>query len=90
MGKHESHTGQIAVKGLLPGVASHVRLECVTACMRESLAIATPPLARVLLLAVLNVRVVDVLDKLVHVALVTGRTAVPVANGDLILEVFFV
>jgi hypothetical protein len=57
--------------------------------MGHAFPVARHPLARVLLLPVLNVRVVDVLDQLIHIALVASRTAVPIANGDLILKIFF-
>jgi hypothetical protein len=65
-----------------------VRLEGVARGVRQAFAVAAHPLARVLLLPALDVRVVDVLDQLVHVAHVAGRAAVPVADGDLVLEVF--
>lgn len=70
-------------------MASHVSLQGVATRMRQALAVAASPLARVFLLAVLNVRVVDVLDQFVHVALVSSGTAVPVANCHLVLEILF-
>lgn len=70
-------------------MASHVSLQSVATGMRQPFAVAAAPLARVFLLTILNVRVVDVLDQLVHVALVSCGTAVPVANRHLILEILF-
>src|SRR5699024_8375186 len=90
LGYAGSLTRQVAVEWFLSRVAAHMGLESVAASVRETLAGAALPLARVLFLPVLDVRVVDVLDELVHVALVAGRAAVPVADGHLVLEVLLV
>ena len=83
-------TRQVAVEGLLPSVASHVRFQSITASMGEAFAVAAPPFARVLFLSVFDVRVVYVFDQLVHVALVASRATVPVAHGDLVLEIIVI
>lgn len=69
-------------------MAPHVSLQGIATGMRQALSVAASPFARVLFLTVLNVRIVNVLNQLVHVALVSCRAAVPVADGDLVLEVF--
>jgi hypothetical protein len=58
--------------------------------MVKSFASTSLPLARVLLLPALNMRVVDVLNQPVHVAQVAYGTPVPVALGDLVLKVLIV
>jgi hypothetical protein len=57
--------------------------------MRQALPVAASPLARVFLLSIFNMRVVNVLNQLVHVPLVSRGTAVPVANRHLVLEILF-
>lgn len=71
-------------------MASHVGLQGVATGMRQALPIATPPLTSVLLLSILNMRVVDMLNQFVHISLVSGWTAIPVANRDLILKIFLI
>ena len=68
-------------------MAPHVRLERIATGMRQALAVTCPPLACVLLLSVLDVRIVNMLNQLIHVALVASRAPVPIANGHLVLEV---
>lgn len=68
----------------------HVRLEGIAASMWQALPVASPPLTRILLLPVLNVRVVDMLDQFVHIALVAGWATIPVADGHLVLKILFV
>lgn len=71
-------------------MAAHVRLEGISTSMRKTLSCAAHPLARILLLSVLNMRVVNVFDEFVHVPLVTRRATVPVAFRYLFLEILLI
>lgn len=86
----DTHTGQIAIERFLPGVAPHVCLECVPAGVWHALPRAADPFACVLLLPALNVVVMDMLDKPVHVPHVPGPAPFPRADCDLLLEVILV
>ena len=71
-------------------MAAHVRLEGVATGMRKTLSGTTHPFTRVLLLPILNVRVVNVFDQLVHIALLSRWTPIPVTFRNLLLKVLFV
>lgn len=78
------------MKGLLARVAAHMRLERVAAGMGHAHARAASPLAGVLLLAVLDVVVADVLNQSVHVTKIASLTAIPGADSDLLLKLLLV
>jgi hypothetical protein len=66
---------QGAVEGLLACVASHVGAEGVAAGVRQTLSTAAFPFAAVFLLSLADVDGMDVVDEVVHVALL-GLSAV--------------
>lgn len=70
-------------------MTAHVRLEGITAGMRQTLSGTAHPFARVLLLPVLDVGVVNVLNQFIHIALVPSWATIPVAFRHLLLKVFF-
>lgn len=71
-------------------MASHVGFQGVAAGMGQAFSAAAHPFASILLLPIFYMGVVYVFDQLVHIPLVARWTTLPVANRDLILEIFLV
>lgn len=77
-------TWQVAEKGLLLGVAAHVRLESIATGMHGAFPRALAPFARVLCPLGRDVVVLHVLDEQVAVAQVADGAALPLTGGYLV------
>ena len=67
-----------------------MRLKRVTAGMGHTFSTTTNPFARVLFLPTLDVRVMNVFNKPIHVSQIPDLAAFPSTDGDLFLKVIFV
>lgn len=83
-------TRQRAIKGLLPRMASHMRLQCIRAGMWLALPRAIHPLTRILLPSCLDMIIMYMRYQFIHISTIAGVAALPHAYGDLLVVAVFV
>lgn len=89
--KNGDLTWEVTIEWLFSGMASHMSFECIATCMFFTFSTAPDPFTCIYAcgLEVLDVDIVNVFDKFVHVAEIACWAAVPGACCDLFEEVVF-